>query len=365
MFEVLVKLNLLVLITMLTTHCSPDSSTPWGENYLSLLKSSTSVIQSPTNSAPLSIGPQSYRLPLLRERALESIPSPPSLKMSALLAISHCEISRWIAHRNSPLGRVMLPSQKLLYEARFLTYAPDCQAQGEAAEALQIAIHHKQKYWITQLYELTWRGKALSKFFSTRWPSDHPPLAPTTRDHSTLLWFGQLATWPTTITTQTKEQRLASLRQLEDQLEPTLNTLSHYAGGRVLQEAYEVYISLNSWLGLIQNGQLTSLPCPKILNLMVLYQRIQPELSIRVQRLDQLSEATQVLIQHMPPVPSSMHEILYKGLSRSSHGLLQHIKDLSKRHAEILRPLFQGCLNPESSQSSEDESSPSSSSNAL
>lgn len=314
--------------------CEP--SPRWGQRYTHQLSEAFGL-----RSESVTLLPEaSSQLPLLRDRAVERPPAE-TIKAGVMIGLSGCEVSRWIAYRNSPLGRVMKPSQRLLYEARFLTLAPACAPSEALRVALQAVTQKKREAWRLNLYELTWRGRALSKFFSVRWRSDRPPPAPSAQDLAELRWLGSLAGWADTLAQRPLPERRAELKTLEGRLEHALSSLSPYAGGRVMREGYESYQELSAWVELLFPPT-QAVSCAQVKALFTTYQALQPELSARVRRLERLTEAVAELTNLTRP-PSAMRPLLTLGLSRGSKGLLAELKRLSSAHATRLKPHLARC----------------------
>ena len=314
--------------------CDPPPR--WGQGYSDQL---LETFGSRSSSAPL-LPKASVELPLLRDRAVER-PSAETIKAGVMIGLSSCEVSRWIAYRNSPLGRVMLPSQRLLYEARFLTLAPACEPSPELSLALQAVTQKKREAWRLNLYELTWRGRALSKFFSVKWWADRLPSEPSAQDLAALRWLGSLATWADSLAQRTLPERRADFEALEGRLEHALASLSPHAGGRIMREAYETNEELSAWVELLSTPK--SAPhCAQVKALFTSYQALQPELSARVRRLERLTEAVTGLTKLTSP-PTAMRPLLTLGLSRGPEGLLAGLKRLSSAHALALKPHLERC----------------------
>jgi len=332
--------------------CGGDSQRAWSAAYDQLTASLSDVDAAPLN-------PQRYQLPRLRDRALAAR-APITISARSLLALSSCEVSRWIAQRNSPLGRVMLPSQRLLYEARFLSAAPSCEVEGEPKRALDEAAELKRARWRERLWDLTWRGRELSRFLSWSWPRDRLPPRPSEGERAALRWLGSLGTWAETLKTLEREQRELKREELKARLEPALSSLSAYAGGRVIREAAELESALERWLKRLESLEAPP-SCERVEALLSAYRALQPELSARVIALGQLSRALQGLSELMNPSPESMRALLLDALSLKPSGLSERLKALSKRHVTALQAQLQRCgLSPQGS-SSPSPSGPSSS----
>ncbi|MFC6673576.1 DUF3080 family protein [Marinobacterium aestuariivivens] len=74
------------------------------------------------------------RLPLFPARRERSLPLTDLRQgLVEVLALRHCDLLHLIAERNSSLGKVMAPSQQLVYEMRFLARLRDCRRDLDSA----------------------------------------------------------------------------------------------------------------------------------------------------------------------------------------------------------------------------------------
>ena len=107
------------------------------------------------------------RLPSTRFRRFVLAESP-QLNFRQFMSISDCSLSRHIAFRNSPLGRMMLPAQELAYNHRFLKAAKQCEGHLEPKldEQLKKVIKFKESQWTDLHWNAVWGGTPFAKFFS-------------------------------------------------------------------------------------------------------------------------------------------------------------------------------------------------------
>lgn len=99
------------------------------------------------------------------------------------LALSGCEVQITIGKRNSSLGRMARPSQRLLLDLEFLRLAPDCIAyqRGEGEEALAATLEEawelKREQLPSQVFNATLGGSEYRAFWrataqSTEYPAN-------------------------------------------------------------------------------------------------------------------------------------------------------------------------------------------------
>ena len=94
-----------------------------------------------------------------------------TLGLLAFLSLDDCELRYVIARRNSALGKVASPSQRLHYQLDFLQHAPACivtlraQGQMQTAAALSAVMDEKKQ----RLAWFIWRGSLGEKEFRQFW----------------------------------------------------------------------------------------------------------------------------------------------------------------------------------------------------
>jgi hypothetical protein len=93
--------------------------------------------------------------------------------MFDFLRLGECELQYLIGHRNSSLGRVMPPSQQLIYEYRFVHEAKRCIAVSDGASSvpssmkwLQEALPSKQQELPKVFWNATFGSADFERFFS-------------------------------------------------------------------------------------------------------------------------------------------------------------------------------------------------------
>ncbi len=302
---------------------------------------------------------EAFTLPDLRDRAL---PPAPALTLSArdLLGVSTCELGPLLAARNGPLGRVMTGSQGLLYEARFLTYAPRCVAPARVRAALDEATAAKRARWGEVLWRATWSGRDLSLFFSASYPRDRRPPPLSASDEGALRWLGELSGWAEAQGARGEAEARAALARLERDLEPTFQALTPHAGGRALAEAAEARDALTRWVATLKAHASaptaataptaptapTAQECERLNALIQTYATTaQPELSRRAQAITRLAAASEGLIALLPASPpQALHALFETGLSSGERGLAAQLRALSREHARVLEGLRGRCV---------------------
>jgi len=287
-------------------------------------------------------------LPDLRARAL---PPPPALTLSArdLLSVSTCALGPLLAQRNSPLGRVMVGSQALLYEARFLTLAPRCDAPPRLRGALSEAVASKRARWREAAWRATWGARDLSRFLSARYPRDRRPPPLGAAEEAALRWLGGLGGWAAGQAARGEGEARAALAALERDLEPALAALTPHAGGRALAEAVEAREALAGWVAALRALPAAPPPpnsCQRLAAALAAYAlTAQPELARRAQSIARLAAASADLARLLPAaeVPEALRPLLLVGLGEGEEGLAGQLRALSREHARLLGGWREAC----------------------
>ncbi|NMT65411.1 DUF3080 domain-containing protein [Marinobacter orientalis] len=107
------------------------------------------------------------QIPRRRERVLEM----PDLDMSMLdfLSLYGCELQYVVGEKNSIMGRVMQPLNRLRYETRFIQAAEDCIPEAEregVKEELGEAIESKSETLSIALWNATWGVEEMERLFT-------------------------------------------------------------------------------------------------------------------------------------------------------------------------------------------------------
>ena len=97
------------------------------------------------------------------------------------LQLGDCELQNLIAKRNSSLGKLALPSQRLVYELNFLRLSGDCQAQlndQELSAYLQEVTEKKRELLPSLIWQATLGSKEFRELWKYRKLSELPALDP-------------------------------------------------------------------------------------------------------------------------------------------------------------------------------------------
>jgi len=133
-------LNLLAVLPL--TGCSDHTSTAMWEDYASRIGNVFDSDIDLSKGTALVI-----KLPAKNQR--QHTLQPPNISLLQFLKLYQCEVNTLVAQRNGPLGKVMLPSQTLIYVSQFIPMAKQCLAASsintENTEALTEAIGFYQK----------------------------------------------------------------------------------------------------------------------------------------------------------------------------------------------------------------------------
>ncbi len=107
--------------------------------------------------------PASGELPAYpRKRALRLPVKPQRVGMLEMLDLQGCELGVLVGERNAQLGRVMAPSERLIYEARVLRAIPACPTDDPALrDKLAGALEHKRAELPRHRLHALWGGAEL------------------------------------------------------------------------------------------------------------------------------------------------------------------------------------------------------------
>lgn len=142
--------------------CTPASGIPdMMDDYVHDLAASLELESSLSDVAPV---PQ---IPRRRERFLDL----PDLELGMLdfLSLYGCELQYVVGERNSIMGKVMQPLNRLRYEASFIRAAEDCIPEAEregVKETLEEAIESKSKTLPIALWNATWGVEEVERLFT-------------------------------------------------------------------------------------------------------------------------------------------------------------------------------------------------------
>ena len=150
------------LLCFYLAGCAPDSGVPeMMDNYVIRVADALELSPELSEVSPVS------QIPRRRERFLEM----PDLDMGMLdfLSLYGCELQYVVGERNSIMGRVMQPLNRLRYEANFIRAAENCIPQTDresVKEDLQEAIESKSETLAIAVWNATWGVEEVERLFT-------------------------------------------------------------------------------------------------------------------------------------------------------------------------------------------------------
>ncbi len=148
---------------------SPKSAESIFDNYVDRLSNSLDV-----DRADYDANSSLIRYPLHRELLFTTAPT--KINLLDFLKLSSCDLQRHIGQRNSGLGRVMEPSQRLIYEYKFIELGEAClktlDVNSELYSLLKDSLVIKQQ----QLAMVRWNAVFASDEFSVLFSLSTEPL---------------------------------------------------------------------------------------------------------------------------------------------------------------------------------------------
>src|SRR5690554_4330483 len=162
----LLRLQWLVpgICALFLAGCNPFSEArPMMTEYLERL---ARVLEAPAVSLPEELPPAS-QLPRRRDRVLDM----PELDIGMLefLSLYGCELQYVVGEKNSVMGKVMQPVNRLRYEVRFIRAAEDCLPEvddEELGETLAEAIASKRDSLPRAVWNATWGTEEIENLFT-------------------------------------------------------------------------------------------------------------------------------------------------------------------------------------------------------
>jgi hypothetical protein len=151
-------------LCMLLAACNPfTEARPMMDEYLERL---ARVLETPAVSVS---GPLPAASPLPRRR--DRIRELPELDMGMLdfLSLYGCELQYVVGEKNSVMGRVMQPVNRLRYEIRFIQTGEDCLPEVEepsVQEDLEAAIASKRDSLPLAIWNATWGTREIEQLFT-------------------------------------------------------------------------------------------------------------------------------------------------------------------------------------------------------
>lgn len=158
----LIHCCLLLILAVSVTGCDPFASPDsMMDEYLSRLARVLNVEKQQTALEPVRL------IPSVRDRRAEI----PKIDITVLefLSLYGCELQVVVAERNSILGRVMTPLNRLRYNLRFIATAQACLANTDKPAlkySLQRAIEQKQQLLSSVAWNAVWAGEPMAALLS-------------------------------------------------------------------------------------------------------------------------------------------------------------------------------------------------------
>jgi len=162
-----VRASLTVLAAIFLAACNPfDEARPMMDEYVERLGRVLDTAPQFSEPAPAPI------LPRRRERVLDM----PELELGMLdfLSLYGCDLQFVVGEKNSILGKVMQPLNRLRYELRFIASAEKClQSSGDddgdkdLQDTLRQAISSKRENLPIALWNATWGVEEVENLFTT------------------------------------------------------------------------------------------------------------------------------------------------------------------------------------------------------
>ncbi|MGM0769489.1 MAG: DUF3080 domain-containing protein [Pseudomonadota bacterium] len=153
---------LAALVALLLAGCNPFSQAD------SMMAEYVERVARVLDAEPeLSELPQTQRMPLRRDRRLDM----PDLDMAILdfLSLYGCQLQYVVGERNSVMGRVMDPLNRLRYELRFIEAAEECLPEIERKAlrtSVEEAIDSKRESLPVAVWNATWATEEIETLFT-------------------------------------------------------------------------------------------------------------------------------------------------------------------------------------------------------
>lgn len=251
-----------------------------------------------------------------------------------MLTLQGCQLGVLAGERNSPLGRVMPASERLVYELRLLAALPRCQVEDpELREELTTILTHKRSELPAHLSNAIWGGPEMRGLLTAGFAADSPghvrPAAGALRDLADYL--GQPQDDPGAL-----REPLAALHRHRD------------AGGVIRQAAASLQALTSVSLALEAAGD-GSTPCPPGQAVRSTFEShyvgsFQPQLARLQQPLDQLLTALGAVFQAAPK-PAPLHRFA-AAFDPGEQGLAARLRQASRRHAQAVLGYTARCHVP-------------------
>ncbi len=169
------KYLVILLFAALLVSCNgPKSAEDIFDNYIYRLSNVLGVERDEITQKSLKQLAPLKRYPVRRELTHDI--APVKINLLDFLKLSTCNLQRHVGQRNSSLGRVLQPSQRMLYEYKFIHLGKECLQQldksSELFRVLEISVDSKRE----QLPIIRWNATFASKEFSTLFSLSVNPL---------------------------------------------------------------------------------------------------------------------------------------------------------------------------------------------
>ena len=228
------KLLFVLIFGLFCSGCTQTSKDMW-QDYSMRLENTFSIsiesLNSNTQPPPA--------LPNKRDRQTQL--NPPKINLLDFLKLYKCEVNTLIAKRNSPLGKVMLPSQYFIYAMTFIDQAQICINQEgispENKSKLQTAIRFYQQHRLELFHNAVFHNEWDKAFHGHKGRSLENPYPP-----SGIAALNDL----NTIKHQLTQQKAIDTNDLEQNLKEL--TESRYPGNWIkdLMEAIQFLKQINN-----------------------------------------------------------------------------------------------------------------------
>ena len=225
------------VLVLFLAGCNPfTEAEPMMKEYLSRL---ARVLDTSAATPPSDL-PAAATLPKRRDRVLQI----PELELGMLdfLSLYGCELQYVVGERNSVMGRVMQPINRLRYEIRFIQSAERCVQQIDDEElqaTLEQAIESKRQTLPLAVWNATWGTEEIEKLFTLS--KGHYPVAAEPNSLTDLaLDLDQLNQMVKALNNQQLDVPLNDLGQIHQRWQ------AQFLAGQVINSARLLIATLNS-----------------------------------------------------------------------------------------------------------------------
>lgn len=222
---------------LVLSGCNPfNEAEPMMGEYLERLGR---VLDTPPAALPNDL-PSASTLPRRRERVLTM----PDLELGMLdfLSLYGCELQYVVGERNSVMGRVMQPLNRLRYEVRFIRAAEDCRAQVDDEGLEQIllsAIESKRASLPIAVWNATWGVEEVERLLTLS--KGYYPVAPELDPVSDLVRdLGQLNRTVAALSAEQLEVSLEDIGRIHQRWQ------AEFRAGQIINSARLLIAGLNA-----------------------------------------------------------------------------------------------------------------------